>query len=163
MWYPKQKSKFFHVNLFMLIYSTVNVEVVIGRFGVINYSIKSYYETYQRCCMSRLFQFFCRDWLVDMMEHFPIPSWLWEKRDPRMDGLPLLNSPVPTALICMCYVFIVKVAGPRFMQNREPYNIRTFLVIYNALQVALSAYIVYWVSVNRSYTYVQQAFSVLFL
>jgi len=78
------------------------------------------------------------------MEHFPIPSWLWEKRDPRMDGLPLLNSPLPTALICMCYVFIVKVAGPRFMQNREPYNIRTFLVIYNALQVALSAYIVYW-------------------
>lgn len=61
-----------------------------------------------------------------------------------MDGPPLLNSPLPTALICMCYVFIVKVAGPRFMQNREPYNIRTFLVIYNALQVALSAYIVYW-------------------
>merc|ERR1712038_1582950 len=30
------------------------------------------------------------------------------------------------------------------MQNREPYNIRKFLVIYNALQVALSAYIVYW-------------------
>jgi len=78
------------------------------------------------------------------MEHFPIPAWLWEKRDPRMDGLPLLNGPLPTALICMCYVFIVKVAGPRFMQNREPYNIRKFLVIYNALQVALSAYIVYW-------------------
>merc|ERR1719295_415345 len=30
------------------------------------------------------------------------------------------------------------------MQNRKPYNIRKFLVIYNALQVALSAYIVYW-------------------
>ena len=101
-------------------------------------------------CINWLFKIFCRDWrvTVDIMEHFPIPAWLWEKRDTRMDGLPLLNSPLPAALICMCYVFIVKVAGPRFMQNREPYNIKKFLVIYNALQVALSAYIVYWVSLQ---------------
>ena len=72
-------------------------------------------------------------------------EWLWEVRDKRMDGLPLLSSPLPTAAICLTYVFIVKVAGPRFMRDREPYNIRSFLIVYNALQVALSAYIVYWV------------------
>jgi len=61
-----------------------------------------------------------------------------------MDGLPGLSSPLPTLLICLTYVYIVKVAGPKFMKHREPYNIRTFLVIYNAFQVGLSAYIVYW-------------------
>ena len=78
-------------------------------------------------------------------------EWLWGLRDQRMDGLPLLSSPLPTAAICLCYVYIVKVAGPRFMRDREPYNIRTFLIIYNAFQVALSAYIVYWVrhSINQ--------------
>jgi len=71
-------------------------------------------------------------------------EWLWEVRDKRMDGLPGLSSPLPTVLICLTYVYIVKVAGPRFMKDREPYNIRTFLIVYNTFQVLLSAYIVYW-------------------
>lgn len=71
-------------------------------------------------------------------------EWMWEVRDKRMDGLPGLSSPLPTALICLTYVYIVKVAGPRFMKDREPYNIRTFLIFYNSFQVILSAYIVYW-------------------
>jgi len=69
---------------------------------------------------------------------------IWELRDKRMDGLPLLSSPLPTLIICLTYVYIVKVAGPRFMKNREPYNIRTFLIVYNAAQVIISAYIFYW-------------------
>ena len=68
---------------------------------------------------------------------------LWESRDKRMDGLPLMGSPIYTILICATYVYIVKVAGPKFMKNREPYNLRTFLIVYNFLQVALSGYIVY--------------------
>ena len=66
---------------------------------------------------------------------------LWERRDRRSDGLPLLSSPLPTLFICLTYVFIVKVAGPWWMKNREPYNIRTFLIYYNGFQVALSTYI----------------------
>merc|ERR1719322_1436113 len=30
------------------------------------------------------------------------------------------------------------------MKHREPYNIRTFLIVYNACQVGISAYIFYW-------------------
>jgi hypothetical protein len=41
----------------------------------------------------------------------------------------------------MTYVFLVKVWGPRYMKHREPMNIRTFLVWYNAAQVVLSTYI----------------------
>ena len=73
-------------------------------------------------------------------------DFLWELRDKRMDGLPMLSSPLPTLLVCLTYVYIVKVAGPKFMKHRDPFNIRTFLVFYNAFQVALSVYIVYWVS-----------------
>jgi len=66
---------------------------------------------------------------------------LWEQRDRRVDGWFMMNSFWPTLILVMAYVYIVKIWGPRFMQDRKPYNISTFLVYYNAFQVALSAYI----------------------
>merc|ERR1712193_304526 len=66
---------------------------------------------------------------------------LWEKRDKRVDGWPLLNSFWPTFFLVVAYLFIVKVWGPRFMQNRPAYNLTKFLIIYNACQVLLSTYI----------------------
>jgi len=66
---------------------------------------------------------------------------LWEKRDKRVDGWPMLDSVWPTFLLVMAYLFIVKIWGPRFMQNRPAYNLTKFLIIYNAFQVLLSTYI----------------------
>ncbi len=86
---------------------------------------------------------------------------VWEKRDKRMDDWPLMSryfgtlhprhflsksdrlfsSPWPTMLLSATYIYIVKVWGPRFMENRRPFNIRTFLVWYNAAQVLLSTFI----------------------
>jgi len=66
---------------------------------------------------------------------------LWDLRDTRVDDWPLMSSCIPTIVISLAYVFIVKVAGPRFMENREPYNIRTFLILYNAVQVLASVYV----------------------
>ena len=71
---------------------------------------------------------------------------LWRLRDKRMDGLPLLGSPIAPVIVCLTYVYIVKVAGPKFMKHREPFELRTFLVFYNAFQVGLSAFITYLVS-----------------
>ncbi len=65
----------------------------------------------------------------------------WEQRDRRVDGWPLMDSPLPTLALCLSYVFIVKVAGPWYMRDREPLNLRTFLIGYNAFQVAFSVYI----------------------
>jgi hypothetical protein len=70
----------------------------------------------------------------------------WSKRDTRMDNYPMMSSPFPTLLICITFVFIVKVAGPNFMRDRKPMNIKGFLVIYNLFQVVLSAYICHGVS-----------------
>ena len=67
---------------------------------------------------------------------------VWKRRDSRLDGYPLMGSPLYTGLICTAYVYIVKVAGPKFMEGRQPYNIRTFMVFYNAFQVILSGYLV---------------------
>ena len=66
---------------------------------------------------------------------------LWEKRDLRMDAYPLMSSPIYTALICIGYAYVVTVVGPNFMKQRQPMNIRSFMIGYNGFQVVLSAYI----------------------
>ena len=66
---------------------------------------------------------------------------LWELRDKRMDGLPLMGSPLYTVTICALYVYVVKVAGPWYMKDRQPMNINKFMVGYNAFQVILSGYV----------------------
>ena len=71
---------------------------------------------------------------------------IWELRDQRMDGYPLMSSPLYTVFLCATYVYVVKIAGPRFMKHRPPMDIKTFMVAYNAFQVFLSGYI--FVQVN---------------
>lgn len=66
---------------------------------------------------------------------------LWELRDKRVDGWFMMDSFWPTLVLVAGYVYIVKIWGPRFMKDRKPYNIDTFLIYYNASQVILSAYI----------------------
>merc|ERR1712080_538832 len=59
-------------------------------------------------------------------------------RDPRADSFPGMFSIWPTIVICGAYVYIVKVLGPRFMENREPYNIKKILLVYNFAQTVFS-------------------------
>ena len=66
---------------------------------------------------------------------------VWEVRDKRMDNYPLMSNPLYTVFICAAYVYAVKIAGPNYMKDRQPYNIKSFLVIYNAFQVVFSGYI----------------------
>ena len=77
-------------------------------------------------------------------KYLHLQTWLddvWELRDKRVDGWPMLDSYWPTLLLCSSYVYIVTLWGPRFMKDRKPYNISTFLVYYNLFQVILSTYI----------------------
>ncbi|CAL8108644.1 unnamed protein product [Orchesella dallaii] len=71
-------------------------------------------------------------------------QWLMtDVRDPRVDSYPLMESPFPTLLICLTYVFIVKKLGPAFMRNREPFQLRKTIVIYNGIQVLFSTWLFY--------------------
>ena len=61
-----------------------------------------------------------------------------ELRDPRADSLPLMSSIWPTVIICLSYVYIIKVAGPRFMKDRKPYQLKHFVIAYNTFQTLFS-------------------------
>ncbi|XP_013097807.2 elongation of very long chain fatty acids protein F [Stomoxys calcitrans] len=53
-----------------------------------------------------------------------------------------LSSPVFIISLISVYLLFVYKIGPAFMKNREPYKLKTFILIYNALQVLACVYIV---------------------
>lgn len=63
--------------------------------------------------------------------------------DPRVNDWPLMDSPVPTILIVLLYLYLVVIFGPRMMVNRKPYKLRVVLVVYNAFQVVFSLGMLY--------------------
>uniref|UniRef100_A0A4X2LMR9 Elongation of very long chain fatty acids protein n=1 Tax=Vombatus ursinus TaxID=29139 RepID=A0A4X2LMR9_VOMUR len=66
-----------------------------------------------------------------------------KKADPRLQGYPLMDTPLLMTSILVAYVYFVLSLGPRLMANRKPFQLRGFMVIYNFSLVALSLYIVY--------------------
>ncbi|RZF32265.1 hypothetical protein LSTR_LSTR009494 [Laodelphax striatellus] len=58
--------------------------------------------------------------------------------DPRVNEWPLMDSPIPTLLMVVCYLYAVVFLGPRMMSNRKPFRLNSVLVIYNAMQVIFS-------------------------
>ena len=67
---------------------------------------------------------------------------IWKHRDKRVDGWFMMSSPVSSIVVCLFYVYLVKVWGPNFMKNREPINCQSFMLVYNTFQVLLSLYVV---------------------
>ena len=57
-----------------------------------------------------------------------------ELRDPRVDNWLLMSSIWPTSFICFAYVYVVKILGPKFMENRDPYDVKGILIVYNLFQ-----------------------------
>ena len=64
----------------------------------------------------------------------------WETYgDSRLSKLPLLNSgPWHVLTLTGLYLYFVKVWGPRYMANREPFNLRTVMICHNAFLVLLN-------------------------
>lgn len=64
----------------------------------------------------------------------------WETYgDSRLSKLPLLNSgPWHVLTLTGLYLYFVKVWGPRYMKNREPYNLRTVMIVHNTFLVLLN-------------------------
>lgn len=68
--------------------------------------------------------------------------------DQRTKDWPMMSSPFPTLAVCLCYVYIVKVLGPRIMENRKPLQLKNALVVYNLFQVIFSCWLFYEISVS---------------
>lgn len=66
--------------------------------------------------------------------------------DPRVKDLPFMNNPLPTLMLVAAYLSWVLVIGPLYMRDRKPMNINRTIIVYNAFQVSLSAYMFYEVS-----------------
>ena len=63
--------------------------------------------------------------------------------DPRVSDWPLMDSPIPTFVIVVMYLYSVTILGPRIMANRKPVQLRNILVAYNAFQVIFSLGMLY--------------------
>ncbi|XP_011685006.1 PREDICTED: elongation of very long chain fatty acids protein AAEL008004 isoform X3 [Wasmannia auropunctata] len=61
--------------------------------------------------------------------------------DTRTTNWLLMSSPFPTLFICLSYVYIVKVLGPKLMENRKPVQLKNTLIVYNLFQVIFSAWL----------------------
>jgi len=64
-------------------------------------------------------------------------------RDPRSDGWFLMGSIWPTLLLSASYYLIVRIVGPWFMSNREPYNLKYLLLCYNLFQSVFNSWLFY--------------------
>jgi len=71
-------------------------------------------------------------------------SYYWtEKLDPRVADLPLIASSYHVPLIIFGYLYFVLGCGPRFMKNRPPYSLKTFIKLYNVVQIVANAWLIY--------------------
>ncbi|KAL6433438.1 hypothetical protein ACFW04_006524 [Cataglyphis niger] len=59
-----------------------------------------------------------------------------------------MSSPFPTLFICISYVYVVKVLGPKLMENRKPFQLKNTLIAYNLFQVIFSAWLFYEIGIS---------------
>lgn len=57
-----------------------------------------------------------------------------------------MKDPLPTLGMVITYLAWVLIVGPIYMRDRKPMQIKNTIVVYNAFQVLLSAYMFYEVS-----------------
>ncbi|XP_065074750.1 very long chain fatty acid elongase AAEL008004 isoform X1 [Ochlerotatus camptorhynchus] len=80
---------------------------------------------------------------IDSMHHY-----MEKYGDPRTQNWPLMSSPFPTLALCLGYVYLVKVLGPRLMENRKPFQLKNTLILYNFVQVFFSAWLFYEIGIS---------------
>ncbi|KAG1704759.1 Elongation of very long chain fatty acids protein 7 [Nymphon striatum] len=68
--------------------------------------------------------------------------------DPRTQHFVGVHSPCPTVLITLIYLFLVFQLIPWYMKDKEPFDLRTPMFIYNAVVAGISASHFYLLGVN---------------
>ncbi|XP_011634277.1 elongation of very long chain fatty acids protein 1-like isoform X2 [Pogonomyrmex barbatus] len=71
-------------------------------------------------------------------------SHYWtEQLDPRVADLLFVASSYQVPLIIFAYLYFVLVCGPRFMKNKSPYSLETFMKLYNIVQIVGNGWLLY--------------------
>ncbi|XP_034478805.1 elongation of very long chain fatty acids protein F-like isoform X4 [Drosophila innubila] len=75
--------------------------------------------------------------------------------DPVAKNFPLLGSPWPVTLLILGYLLFVLNYGKKFMQHRQPYDIKKIIILYNLFQVIYNAimfgFMFYYFFIDRVY------------
>ncbi|XP_050520258.1 elongation of very long chain fatty acids protein 4-like [Daktulosphaira vitifoliae] len=64
------------------------------------------------------------------------------KFDEKVDSWPLMKTPWPIFSILLIYALIVLKIGPKLMENRKPFNLKSVMVAYNLLQALYNCYLI---------------------
>ncbi|XP_050502031.1 elongation of very long chain fatty acids protein isoform X2 [Diabrotica virgifera virgifera] len=64
-----------------------------------------------------------------------------EIADPRTNSWFLIKDPGPGLAILIIWMYFVLNIGPKMMKDREPFDLRKTLIVYNLVQVIISSYI----------------------
>uniref|UniRef100_A0A8I5N1D9 Elongation of very long chain fatty acids protein n=1 Tax=Papio anubis TaxID=9555 RepID=A0A8I5N1D9_PAPAN len=102
--------------------------------------------------------------LNDTVEFY---RWTWSIADKRVENWPLMQSPWPTLSISTLYLLFVWL-GPKWMKDREPFQMRLVLIIYNFGMVLLNFFIfreiaaaLWWYFVSKGVEYLDTVFFIL--
>ncbi|XP_068630460.1 very long chain fatty acid elongase 7-like [Battus philenor] len=71
-----------------------------------------------------------------------------ELADPRSKGWFLVSSPITLVAILISYNYFCLVLGPMLMKNRQAFELKNVIKIYNLFQIGLSVYIFYEATVQ---------------
>ncbi|XP_066538716.1 elongation of very long chain fatty acids protein 4a [Hoplias malabaricus] len=82
---------------------------------------------------------------MDIVTHlindtFEFYKWGLTIADKRVEKWPLMDSPLPTLAISSSYLLFLWL-GPKFMRNREPFQLRKTLIVYNFSMVIFNVFI----------------------
>uniref|UniRef100_W5NKC3 Elongation of very long chain fatty acids protein 4 n=1 Tax=Lepisosteus oculatus TaxID=7918 RepID=W5NKC3_LEPOC len=82
---------------------------------------------------------------MEMVTHFindtiEFYKWGLTIADKRVEKWPLMQSPLPTLTISTLYLLFIWL-GPKWVQNREPFQLRSILIVYNFGMVILNFFI----------------------
>ncbi|XP_037299370.1 elongation of very long chain fatty acids protein 7-like [Manduca sexta] len=66
-----------------------------------------------------------------------------EISDPRTNDWWLMSNPGPLLTILASYLYFCSYAGPRYMKDKKPYNLKTVIMAYNLFQIAFSIFLTY--------------------
>ena len=57
-----------------------------------------------------------------------------------MNDRPLIASPIPCLTMTLAYLYFVKIAGPKWMKDKQAFGLRKLMIFYNFAMVILSGY-----------------------
>lgn len=74
-----------------------------------------------------------------------LSNQIQEMGDPRTRDYPLVMNPLFVVTLLASYLYFVKVAGPRWMKDREPFRILNVVRVYNLALVVINTKFLYTV------------------